>query len=106
MIKHLVLLNFKPGISTAEVAHIFNSLGKLRALITEIQNYSWGSNNSPEGLAQQFTHAFSMDFSDAFARDRYLQHPTHQQLAASLILPALKDGKNSIVVIDYEYENT
>ena len=71
-LKHLALAKFKPGTSDKQITDFFEAIGKLREVIPGILDYSWGANNSPEGLNQGFTHAFVMTFKDAPARDRYL----------------------------------
>jgi hypothetical protein len=61
-----------------------------------ILDYSWGANNSPEGLSQGFTHAFVMTFRDVAARDAYLPHPAHEKVKQQ-ILPHVE----AVIVFDY-----
>ena len=96
-LKHLALAKFKPGTSDKQITDFFEAIGKLREVIPGILDYSWGANNSPEGLNQGFTHAFVMTFKDAPARDRYLPHPAHEKLKAG-IFPHLE----AVVVFDYD----
>jgi hypothetical protein len=56
-----------------------------------------GPNNSPEGLAQGYTHAFIMTFADAAARDAYLPHADHKAFTDKA-LPLV----DSVAVIDFE----
>lgn len=96
-LKHIALVKFKPGTDDKQVTHFFEAIGKLRDSIPGILDYSWGKNNSPEGLHQGFTHAFVMTFKDAAARDAYLPHPAHEKVK-QLVLPHVE----SVVVFDYE----
>ena len=63
---------------------------------------SGGVNVSPEGLDQGFRHGFVMDFESTAARDAYLAHPDHVAFAEGRINPALAEGRESIVVFDFE----
>src|SRR5215510_12903886 len=96
-LKHLALVKFKPGTGDRQIAQFFDAIGKLRDVIPGILDYSWGKNNSPEGLHQGLTHAFVMTFKDAAARDAYLPHPAHEKVK-QLVLPRVE----SVVVFDYE----
>jgi hypothetical protein len=41
-------------------------------------------------------------FDDPAARQRYLEHPAHVALAVNVILPALENGLESVLVFDYQ----
>jgi hypothetical protein len=43
-----------------------------------VQDIQWGTNVSPEGLSDGFTHCWIVTFKDAKARDAYLVHPAHK----------------------------
>jgi hypothetical protein len=62
-----------------------------------IEDYVAGPNNSPENLADGFTHAFVMTFTDAAARDAFLTHPENERFKTT-ILPQL----SKVVVLDFE----
>lgn len=95
-VKHIALVQFKPGTTDAVIAQCFEAIGKLRGTIPGILDYSWGPNNSPEGLTQGLTHGFVMTFQDAASRDIYLPHPEHEK-AKELVLPHVAQ----VVVLDY-----
>jgi quinol monooxygenase YgiN len=97
MIRHLVLLKFKPEAGAAQIAGIEQAFAALRERITSVCGLEWGTDVSPEGLAKGFTHAFLLSFADAARRDAYLPHPAHQAFVAQL-QPLLAD----VLVIDYE----
>jgi hypothetical protein len=96
-LKHVAIVKFKPGTSDEQITRSFEAIGKLRDVVPGILDYSWGANNSPEGLNQGFTHAFVMTFKNAAARDAYLPHPAHEKVK-QLVLPHVE----SVIVFDYE----
>ena len=91
---HLVLMKFKQA-DKAKPA--LDALAKLPSLIPGIESYSAGENNSPEGFAQGFTHAFVMVFRDRSARDVYLDHPEHVKVKDTF-LPFVEN----VIVFDYD----
>jgi hypothetical protein len=101
MIRHIVLVPFKPDIEGGRIAEIFASLKALKALVPGILAISAGSNVSPEGMARGHTHGFTVDFEDVAARDRYLADPDHGKVGAALVAAAA-GGADGLVVLDYE----
>ena len=99
-INHTVLLKFQPEVTDAQITQVFQDLANLKNTIPGILDFTGGPNNSPEGLADGFTHGFSMIFTDAQARDAYLPHPNHESFKQSA-LPLI----DKVLVFDYEYEN-
>jgi Stress responsive A/B Barrel Domain len=97
MLRHLVLLRFKPSASAAEIAALEQAFCALKASIGGVSQLEWGTDVSPEGLAKGFTHAFVLSFDAAAQRDEYLPHPAHQAFVRQL-KPALDD----VLVLDYE----
>jgi len=95
-IRHLVLLRFTNDTPDAERREIESAFAALPAQIADITGFEWGINNSPEGLAKGFTHAFAVTFETAAARDAYLPHPAHVAFVARL-KPRLGD----VLVLDY-----
>ena len=91
---HLVLMKFKQA---DKAVTALEALARLPSLIPGIESYNAGENNSPEGLAQGFTHAFVMVFRDQAARDRYLDHPEHVKVKDAF-LPFVEN----VVVFDYD----
>jgi len=96
-LKHLALAKFKAGTSDQAIRDFFEAIGRVCQLVPGILDYSWGVNNSPEGLSQGFTHGFVMTFKDAATREAYLHHPAHEK-AKNGILPSLE----AVVVFDYD----
>jgi hypothetical protein len=100
MIRHIVLVRFRPEIIEAEKASIYAELESLRELVPGFLGASYGPNVSPEGLHKGFVDGFAMDFADEAARDAYLVHPAHQTAAARLVA-ALDGGIEGVVVFDF-----
>jgi hypothetical protein len=97
MIRHTVFCRFRKD---ADVAAIEKALRGLQKSIPGIFAITFGADNSPEGLQKGFTHAFSVDFTDAAARDAYLPHPAHQ-VVGKLVVDNLDGGLQNLVVIDW-----
>ncbi len=97
MVKHVAIAKFKPSTSPATITGIFTAIGRLRLTIPGIEDFSWGANNSPEGLSQGYTHGFSMTFKDVATRDNYLVHPEHVKVKEAAF--AHLEGA---IVFDYE----
>lgn len=100
MIRHIVLVRFKTGLQAGHVDALFGELDRLRDVLPGMGAFSAGANVSPEGLARGYTHAFTVDFADAAARDAYLVHPAHQA-AGARIVAAAEGGIDGILVVDF-----
>jgi hypothetical protein len=96
MLRHLVLLKFKPDTTPDAIADITAVFHALHAAIDTVRALESGTDVSPEGLAHGYTHAFLLTFDDAAGRDHYLPHPAHQAFVARL-QPLLAD----VLVLDY-----
>ena len=83
-LRHVVLFSFKDEASTDAVDKVVADFGKLPGQIPGIVSYEWGTNVSPEGLNDGFTHCFTLTFGSAQARDAYLVHQAHQDFVATL----------------------
>lgn len=97
MIRHVVLCRFRKD---ADVEQIFGAISDLQHKIPGILSISCGQDNSPEGLQRGFTHGFTVDFSDAAARDAYLPHPDHQ-VVGRMVVAALDGGLAGLAVLDW-----
>lgn len=93
-VRHVVLLKLR---DRSKADPLFRALGELKAILPGMLDYSFGTNNSPEGLSQGFEYAFVMVFADAAARDAYLVDPEHEKVK-NAFLPFVE----AIVVFDYE----
>ena len=101
MIRHVVLFKLRHGLGHSTAAEIFNALKALKHEIPGIIAVSCGADVSPEGLQRGNTHAFTVDFTNAAARDAYLPHPAHQKVGG-MIVTSCEDGVEGITVVDWE----
>jgi hypothetical protein len=83
-LRHVVLFAFKDSASADQVDAIVGGLLALPQAIPGIVSCEWGTNVSPEGLNDGFTHCFTLTFAKAEDRDAYLVHPAHQQFVSTL----------------------
>jgi lysophospholipase L1-like esterase len=77
LLRHVVLFKFKDSSSKEDVAKAIEAFGELPSKIKEIHAFEWGTDNSPEGKAQGFTHCFFVTFKSEKDRDAYLPHEAH-----------------------------
>jgi hypothetical protein len=96
VLRHVVLFAFKESSTDADIAKIVEGFRALPEKIKEIKDFEWGTDISPEGKAQGFTHCFFVTFASEADRDAYLPHPAHQAFV-SIVGPHLKD----VCVVDY-----
>ncbi|MFZ5831950.1 MAG: Dabb family protein [Planctomycetota bacterium] len=96
LLRHVVLFKFKDGTSDADVKKIEDAFRSLPNKVPEIVDFEWGTNNSPEGKAEGFTHCFFLTFKDAKGRDIYLPHPAHKEFG-NVLRPHL----DKVLVVDY-----
>jgi len=96
MLRHVVIFKFKETCSAAEVQKVVDGFRGLKAKIPQIASFEFGTNNSPEGLNDGFTHCFLVTFKDEKDRDVYLPHPAHKAF-----VDVLKPHLEKAMVIDY-----
>lgn len=95
-LRHVVLFKFKETSTPEDVARIVAGFQALPGKIKEIAGFEWGTDVSPEGKAQGFTHCFLVTFATAADRDVYLPHPAHKEFVA-LVGPHV----DQVCVVDY-----
>jgi hypothetical protein len=95
-LRHVVLFAFKDDASFEDVDAVVSGLKALPAAIPGITACEWGTNVSPEGLNDGFTHCFTLTFEEAEDRDAYLVHPAHQRFVKNL-----KNCLDKSLVLDY-----
>lgn len=96
LLRHVVLLKFKESATEQEIAKVEKAFSTLPDKISEIKDYEWGTNNSPEGLDKGFTHCFLVTFESEEDRATYLPHPDHKAFV-KILEPHMEDA----LVIDY-----
>ena len=96
LLRHVVLLKFKNGSTTAEIKKVEDAFRALPSKIDVIKGFEWGTNNSPEHLNQEFTHCFFVSFESEKDRDVYLPHSAHKAF-----VEVLTPHMDKVLVIDY-----
>ena len=96
MLRHVVLFGWKAGADSAAIAKVVEGFKALPQQISEIKQFEWGVNNSPENLNGGLTHCFVVTFAGAGDRDAYLTHPAHKEFVS-----LLKPAPDKITVLDY-----
>jgi hypothetical protein len=94
--RHVVLLKFKDTAAPADVKQVEAAFVALKAKIPQVRALEWGTNVSPEGLDQGFTHCFLLTFKSKADLEIYLPHPEHQAFV-TLVKPVLE----KVLVVDY-----
>ena len=96
-LRHVVLIRFKPETAPDRIRAIESAFAGLSAKIAGIEALEWGTNCSPEGKDQGFSHCFFLTFPSALERDAYLPHPDHRAFSA-----LLRPHVDEVLVIDYQ----
>ena len=93
---HVVSFKFKDTASKEQIKQVEDAFRDLKKKISEIKDYKWGTNVSPEKHDKGFTHGFILTFNNEKDRDAYLVHPDHKAFGKALG-PVLAD----VFVIDF-----
>jgi Stress responsive A/B Barrel Domain len=96
VLRHVVLFKFTDTSAPEDVKKIEDAFLGLPGKISQIKDYEWGTNTSPENLNQGLTHCFFVTFHSDKDRDDYLVHPDHQAF-----VEVLKPHLDKVTVIDY-----
>jgi hypothetical protein len=96
VLRHVVLFAFKEGTSPEQVRVIEDAFRELPSKIEAIADFEYGTDISPEGKAQGFTHCFLVTFRDQAGRDAYLPHAAHQEF-----VKVLRPHLEKVLVVDY-----
>jgi len=111
MIRHIVLIRFKPGLSEETIAALFDELRAIETQVSGILGITAGRSESPEKIERGYMHGFVADFTDwdaleayqSFtdwdALEAYQSHPDHKALGAKLVENAV-GGLDGILVLD------
>ncbi|MEJ7766956.1 MAG: Dabb family protein [Chitinophagaceae bacterium] len=96
LLRHVVIFKFKDDATPEQIKMVEKSFSALPSKINTIIGYEWGTNISPENLAQGYTHCFLVTFKNAAGRDYYLPHAAHKEFGQKLT-PYL----DKVMVIDF-----
>jgi len=94
--RHVVLFKFKDSATPDQVKGVEDAFRALPSKIDTITGYEWGTNVSPEGKNDGYTHCFFVTFKDKAGLDVYLPHPAHKEFG-TLLRPIL----DKVCVVDY-----
>lgn len=99
MVRHIVLIKFKPKVSDAEIADIWANLYDLKHKISGLIDIKAGKSQSPEQIERGYMHGFTIDFDGWEALLAYQDHPEHRKFGARLLAHAM-GGPDGILVFD------
>jgi len=96
VLRHVVLFKFTDASTPEDIKKVEDAFAGLSGKISQIKDYEWGTNSSPEGLNQGLTHCFFVTFASDKDRDEYLVHTDHVAF-----VEVLKPHLDKVTVIDY-----
>ena len=96
VLRHAVFFSFKETATENDIKGVIAAFAELPSKIKSIIDFQWGTNNSPEGLNDGFTHCFLLTFKDEAGRAEYLPHPDHKSFG-----DVLRPHNDKVFVIDY-----
>jgi hypothetical protein len=96
VLRHVVMYKFKDTATPEQVQQVVDAFGGLPKKIDTIIGYEAGTNVSPEGKSEGFTHVFVVTFKKEAGRDAYLKHPAHDAY-----VQVVKDKREKVIVFDY-----
>ena len=94
MLKHVVMMKFKPEIREAEIEEVERGLGVLPSVIPEILSYEFGRDLVRSERSYDF--ALVSEFIDLDSLQRYQKHPDHR-----VVVDKLKQICASILAVDF-----
>ncbi len=89
MLRHVVLMRWKPGTSDDQKQAVREGLAALPAAIPEIRSYQFGDDAAI--VKGNFEFAIVADFENESDFQTYSTHHAHQKLIAEHIRPILQD---------------
>jgi hypothetical protein len=99
MIRHIVLIRFRPDVSEDTISGLFSELREIEKKVSGIRDITSGRSESPEKIERGYMHGFVVDFDDWDALERYQTHPDHKALGGKLVANAI-GGIDGILVLD------
>ncbi len=99
MIRHIVLIRFRPEVTEDAIAALFSELDAIRTVVPGVLATAAGRSESPEGIERGYLHGFTVDFDGWDALAAYQAHPDHLRFGAGLVAHA-QGGLDGILVFD------
>lgn len=94
--RHVVLFKFKDTASKEQIKAVEDAFRELPKQVNTITDFEWGTNVSPEGKDEGFTHCFFVTFKDKAGLEVYLPHPAHKEFGGKL-----KGLIDKVLVVDF-----
>ncbi len=101
MIRHIVLLKYRPDVTEEAATSIFAELHQIEGKVPGLLGIHSGRSESPEKIERGYMHGFTADFESWEALQAYQDHPDHQKVGARMVAHA-EGGKDGILVLDIE----
>ena len=98
MIRHIVLIRFKPEVSEAQIGAIFAAIPRLAAKLGVVA-FASGRSESPEQIERGYMHGFTIDFASWEALKTYADDPDHKAFGGQLVASAV-GGIDGLLVFD------
>jgi len=95
MIKHIVFMKFKTGVTDKDIDELEKALGRLPGRIPEIKEYQFGRDIVHS--ERSFDFALISAFEDLDALKRYQPHPDHVP-----VLNKVKEISEKILAVDFK----
>jgi hypothetical protein len=95
MIKHVVFMKFKAGVTEKDIADLEKAMAKLPGRIPEIKEYQFGRDIVRSERSYDF--ALVSAFEDLDALKRYQPHPDHLP-----VLAKVKEMCETILAVDFK----
>lgn len=96
VLRHVVAFKFKTTTTPAQIKEVETAFSALPGKISEVKDFEWGLNNSPENRNKGCTHGYILTFHSEKDRDAYAVHPAHKAFGGQ-VGPLLDD----VFVIDF-----
>ncbi len=96
LLRHHVYFKFEDAVSQEQIDEINRAFADLQNHISGVVEFECGVNNSPEGLNDEFTHAYTVSFASEKDRNDYLPHPAHREF-----VELVKGRLSGVFVVDY-----
>lgn len=100
MIEHNVFLQFRHNASQETIQSVAQALLAMRQHIPGIKRARWHENRSCVQRDKGFHHMLALWFDDRAALEVYMAHPHHHSVSDDVLLPALSQGVDSLLVFD------
>lgn len=100
MVKHIVLFAFRRKATNEQIESALKALGEICAY-ESATSFSFGKNNSPEGLDHGYQYGVVMEFNSAEDRDSYVQCQSHDKWVKEHLMPIISRQLDPMV-LDFE----